>query len=65
MPPSCGRVRNLRGGHPAEQIRDNLLETVVDGRKGGQRSEASAVQLQFLDLAIGKEIVIVPVDERV
>jgi hypothetical protein len=24
--------------HPAEQIRDNLLETVVDGRKGGPRS---------------------------
>jgi hypothetical protein len=24
--------------HPAEQICDNLLQTVVDGRKGGQRS---------------------------
>jgi hypothetical protein len=24
--------------HPAEQMRDNLLETVVDGREGGQRS---------------------------
>ena len=23
--------------HAADQIRDNLLETVVDGRKGGQR----------------------------
>ena len=23
--------------HAADQIRDNLLQTVVDGRKGGQR----------------------------
>jgi hypothetical protein len=29
--------------HAAEQIRDNLLQTVVDGRKGGQHSATTTI----------------------